>query len=169
MTPEGAAATLPADDAGRPAPPFLMRSTGPVDPHSFAARNAVRYPVWLRPHVRDDGPVQPDLPDDVDPDLWFPCSDVPGERDYLYAAAWHTFPGRMGAYCPAKKVYFRASARDISDDAPPETKYWVGGYLAGSLPAPADPEMGDEARGKWKARAAKFFATGNWSSDEETA
>ncbi|HQZ00980.1 MAG TPA: hypothetical protein PLQ63_13355 [Propionicimonas sp.] len=113
--------------------------------------------------------MQTDLPDDVDPDLWFPCSDVPGERDYLYAAAWHTFPGRMGAYCPAKKVYFRASASDISDDASPATKYWVRGYLAGSLPAPADPEMGDEARGKWKARAAEFFATGHWSSDEETA
>ena len=75
----------------------------------------------------------------------------------------------MGAYCPAKKVYFRASASNISDDASPATKYWVRGYLAGSLPAPADPEMGDEARGKWKARAAEFFATGHWSSDEETA
>ena len=62
--------------------------------------------------------MEDQLPEDIDPALWFPCSDVTGARDYLYAAAWHTVHGRMGAYCPAKRVYFRVSASQVPDDVP---------------------------------------------------
>ena len=29
-----------------------------------------------------------ELPEDIDPELWFPCQDQPGHRDYLYNARW---------------------------------------------------------------------------------
>src|SRR5690348_13349063 len=105
------------------------------------------------------------LPDEIDRALWFPCSDVPGARDFLYAAAWHTFPGRMGAYCPSKQVWFRISARDLPDESPDATKYWVKGYLAGSWPRQPDDEMEGEALEQWAERARAFFATGTWRDD----
>ena len=36
------------------------------------------------------------LPDDIDPELWFPCGDVAGARDYLYSSVWHTAPRSDG-------------------------------------------------------------------------
>ena len=43
--------------------------------------------------------VADELPDDVDPRLAFPAARCGGD-DYLYDARWHTFPGRIAAYCP---------------------------------------------------------------------
>lgn len=107
------------------------------------------------------------LPDDIDPELWFPCGDVAGARDYLYPSVWHTAPGRMGAYCAAKDVYFRASAEEVPADAPIATRYWVRGYLAGSLPSPPYDDPSEEELGAWRARAHAYFASGSWPSAPE--
>jgi len=107
------------------------------------------------------------LPDDIDPELWFPCADVPGSRDYLYSSIWHTFPGRMGAYCAAKDLYFRVSADEIPSDRPLTTTYWVRGYLAGSLPRSPNDDPDDVELAAWRARARGYFESGSWSSTED--
>jgi hypothetical protein len=107
------------------------------------------------------------LPDEIDPALWFPCTDVPGARDYLYASAFHTFTGRMAAYCPSKQVWFRVSAHTIAEESPEATRYWVQGYLAGNLPHPPDRELEGEAVERWAEKARAFFATGTWSDDDD--
>jgi hypothetical protein len=33
---------------------------------------------------------------DIDPELWFPCSEHEGERDILYPSSGNTFRGRAG-------------------------------------------------------------------------
>jgi hypothetical protein len=53
--------------------------------------------------------VPDELPDDVDPRLAFLASHCGGD-DYLYDAGWHTFPGRMAAYCPHRGRDYRISA-----------------------------------------------------------
>ena len=108
-----------------------------------------------------------ELPAEIDPALWFPCSDVPGARDYLYSAAWHTFTGRMGAYCPAKQVWFRVSASEIPDAVPESTRYWVKGFLAGNLPRQPDSDIEGAALEQWTEKARAFLATGVWLPDED--
>jgi len=104
------------------------------------------------------------LPDDVDPALWLPCSHSPTDRDYLYPAAWHTFPGRMGAYCSSKNVYFRISLSEIPADVPEATRYWVRGFLAGNLPEPPSKDLEGADLERWQRRAEQFFATGRWTA-----
>ena len=111
--------------------------------------------------------MKPALPDDIDPELWLPCGDVAGERDYVYPSVWHTSPGRMGAYCAAKDVYFRISAEEISADAPITTRSWVRGYLAGSLPSPPYEDPSEDELAAWSARAHAYFASGSWSPAPE--
>lgn len=107
------------------------------------------------------------LPDDIDPELWFPCGDVTGARDYLYPSVWHTSIGRMGAYCASKDVYFRVSAEEIAGDAPITTKYWVRGYLAGSLPRSPNEDPSAEEMTAWTARAHAYLDSGSWSPEPE--
>lgn len=108
------------------------------------------------------------LPEEIDPALWFPCRHDPTTRDYLYPSSWHTFPGRMGAYCAGRKVWFRASKMEIPDDAPAATKYWVRGFLAGNLPEPPSREIEGDDLAQWNARAQAFFETGSWPTKEQT-
>lgn len=103
-----------------------------------------------------------ELPDGLDARLWFPCGDVSGARDYLYPAAWHTFPGRMGAWCAAKGVWFRVSAHEVLPGAPEASQFWVAGYLAGSLPR-APEDLDEAGRERWRDAAAEYFRTGVWT------
>lgn len=107
------------------------------------------------------------LPHDIDPELWFPCRDVAGARDYLYASVRHTILGRMGAYCAAKDVYFRISAHEIPPGSPLTTTYRVRGYLAGSLPSSPIDDPSDEESAAWEARAQTYFASGHWPAKFE--
>jgi hypothetical protein len=106
-----------------------------------------------------------DLPDDIDPELWFECRHHPGQRDYLYNARWHTFPGRMGAYCPTRKVSFRVSIAEMPSDLPLATRYWVQGFLTGNMPRQPTDEEGPELVA-WREKADHFFATGYWPADD---
>jgi hypothetical protein len=109
------------------------------------------------------GVVSGDLPADIDPELWFPCAEHPGERDYLWDARWHTHVGRMAAYCPTRGVSFRVSYDGMPQPLPTATRYWVAGFLAGNLPA-APGEYGEDspAMRAWTASAEEYFRTGQW-------
>lgn len=103
------------------------------------------------------------LPDDVDPELWFPSAQCGGERDYLFDAKWHTHPGRMKAYCPHRPDWpdYRISVYELPTDLPTATRYWVEGFMAGNLPEPRR-HLNDEYMTRWHEAAATFAQTGHW-------
>lgn len=108
----------------------------------------------------DDAPV---LPADVDPELWFACSHHQGARDYLLNAAWHTFPGRMSAWCSARQVGFRVSKSELPADLPVATRYWVQGFLSGNVPRQPDVDDDDDpALVEWERLADLFLTAGVW-------
>jgi hypothetical protein len=108
----------------------------------------------------DETPV---LPDGVDAELWFECCHHQGARDYLLSTAWHTFPGRMSAWCSVRRIGFRVSKCDLPADLPTATRYWVQGFLTGNLPRQPDADDDDSpAIVVWKAHAERFLATGMW-------
>lgn len=107
------------------------------------------------------------LPDDLDPELWFPCRHNPHTRDYLGNHRWHTFPGRMAAYCPARQASFRVSRAELPSDLPLATRYWVEGFLAGNMPRQPDAEDdGDPAIRHWEIVRDTYFETGYWPQGE---
>ena len=111
----------------------------------------------------------PDLPDDIDPDLWFPCVHDASERDYLCNARWHTFPGRMPAYCPSRGVSFRVSRAELPSELPVATRYWVEGFLVGNMPRQPDVDDEDDpALVQWQSDASDYFDSGYWPRGDET-
>ena len=111
----------------------------------------------------------PDLPDDIDPDLWFSCVHDASARDYFYNARWHTFPGRMPAYCPSRHVSFRVSLAELPSELPVATRYWVEGFLVGNMPTqPYVEDEDDPALIRWRADATAYFDTGYWPRSDET-
>lgn len=104
---------------------------------------------------------------DYDPELWFtmgPCCE--GRHYLLYNP--HTFPGRMGAWCPQKQTSFCVSKSEIHDcsDA---ARYWIQGFLRGNEPdAPTDAEDDDylpedhPRYQAWRAAILQFPDTGIW-------
>ena len=108
-----------------------------------------------------------DLPADVDSELWFECRHHPGSRDYLLSTPWHTFPGRMSAWCAERQVSFRVSFSELPPDLSPATQYWVKGFLVGNLPR--QPDMDDDdgaALAAWQIKARNFLATGQWPPED---
>jgi len=98
-----------------------------------------------------------------DPLLWFeaPC----GGRDLLTGNGG-TYPGRMAAWCPAKKVSYNVSLAEMGQMSQ-QARYYVAGFLAGNQPGPppppdpdADIDPGDLTA--WKAAAGRFRRTGLW-------
>ena len=61
---------------------------------------------------------------------------MPGARDYLLNNPWHTFPGRMSAWCATRQVSFRVSKSELPADLPAATRYLVRGFLVGNVPPP---------------------------------
>ena len=110
-----------------------------------------------------------DLPADVDPELWFECRHHPGKRDYLLSTPWHTFPGRMHAWCAERQVSFRVSLIEMPPDLPAATRYWVRGFLTGNLPRqPNLDDWDDPVMVAWQIKARDFLATGYWPPGDET-
>ena len=103
---------------------------------------------------------------EFDKKLWFTMGDCcPGKHYLLHNP--HTFPGRMGAWCPQKKVTFCVSKSAI-ETCSIEAQYWVRGFLAGNEPdAPVD-EHGDYVADAdpqyemWRAAIKQFPETGIW-------
>ena len=106
------------------------------------------------------------LPDDVDPALWFQCDVLPSTRDYVFDAQWHTHPGRMAAYCAARRLDYRISPSELPEALPDATRYWVQGFLAGNLPRQPDVDADDDARlVDWQAKAKGFRVSGRWPAE----
>jgi hypothetical protein len=98
-----------------------------------------------------------------DPLLWFeaPC----GGRDLLTGNG-STYPGRMSAWCPNKRVSYNISLAEMGRMSQ-QARYYVAGFLAGNQPGPppppdpdADTDPGDLTA--WKAAADRFRRTGRW-------
>lgn len=99
-----------------------------------------------------------------DPDLWFeaPC----GGRDLLTGSG-ATFPGRMAAWCPDKRVAYNVSLGEMGQMSP-QARYFAAGFLAGNQPGPPPPDSdtddvdpGDLAA--WMSATARFRRTGVWA------
>jgi hypothetical protein len=119
--------------------------------------------------------VATELPDGIDPNLGFFSPECGGD-DFLFDSSWHTFPGRMAAYCPhVKQQYsdYRVSAYELPEDLPDTTRAWVAGFLSGSLPRPPDSAWDEEGNERpevmerWKALALQFRRVGWWPPDED--
>lgn len=103
---------------------------------------------------------------EFDPSLWFTMGDCcPGKHYLLYNP--HTFPGRMGAWCPVKRVQFCVSKSSI-EDCSVEASYWIRGFLAGCEPDAPTDEQGDylpednPAYERWREDIKQFPETGLW-------
>jgi len=113
-----------------------------------------------------------DLPDDIDANLSF-FSVRCGDDDFVFDSSWHTFPGRMTAYCPHDDQDYRISLYELPEHLSDATRYWVAGFIAGSLPGPPPSAWDDEGveRGevmeRWKILAAQFRRIGWWPLDED--
>lgn len=105
-----------------------------------------------------------------DENLWFTMGDCCSGRHYLLYNP-HTFPGRMGAWCPLKKVRFCVSKSEI-EDCSLEARYWIKGFLAGNEPdAPTNDEgdyLPDDAPAfeRWREAIKQFPETGIWVRGE---
>lgn len=104
-----------------------------------------------------------DLPDDVDPELWFDCVMGEGGRDYFTENPWHTFPGRMSAWCDEGQFEFRVSKNQLPETLPVATTYWVRGFLTGNVPRQPTWDYDDDpALVEWNEHARDFLQTGTW-------
>lgn len=101
-----------------------------------------------------------------DENLWFTMGDCCSGRHYLFYNP-HTFPGRMGAWCPVKKVGFCVSKSEV-EDCSLEARYWIQGFLTGNIPdVPRDDEGEDVLKSDprfefWRENIKQFLVTGNW-------
>ena len=126
----------------------------------------VGIPVLIE--AKDEMADDAQLPDDIDPKLWFASRrrQCRGERDYLFDKHWLTHPGRMAAYCPhdAEHPDYRISLSELPESLPDETRYWVRGFLAGNLPtAPVVNDLDAPELHDWQAAAEEFARTGEWT------
>jgi hypothetical protein len=109
--------------------------------------------------------VNPGLPPDVDPALWFDTDSC--GRHYLADGNPHTFHGRMWAYCPQNDIYTRVSKSEV-DRSSREAEYFIRGYLSGDEPdlprtVNGDPlEEDDQRMVRWRKAVALFRETGYW-------
>ena len=109
-------------------------------------------------------------PPPYDEKLWFTMRSHCAGRHYLLFNP-HTFPGRMGAWCPTKQVTFYVSKSEM-ESCSPEAHYWMMGFLAGNEPAPPRGEDGgyladdDPQMERWRAAIRQFPETGIWVVSE---
>ncbi len=108
---------------------------------------------------------------DFDEQLWFTMGDCcPGKHYLIYNP--HTFPGRMGAWCPVKRVSFCVSIAEV-EECSSEARYWIEGFLKGNEPdAPMDDYgdyvLDDDPRyEQWRENVKQFSLTGYWKPDEK--
>jgi hypothetical protein len=105
----------------------------------------------------------PGDPPEPDEQLWFEASC--GGRDLLTGNGG-TFPGRMAAWCPDKRVSYNVSFSEIGQMSQ-QASYFVAGYLAGSQPGPPPPkdaggDIEPDDLAAWIASASRFRRTGSW-------
>ena len=109
---------------------------------------------------------------DFDEQLWFTMGACCSGKHYLLYNP-HTFPGRMGAWCPLKKVRFCVSKSAV-EECSLEAYYWIKGFLAGNEPdAPRNDEGDylpeDHPRYQhWRENIKQFPEAGFWERFEES-
>ncbi len=107
---------------------------------------------------------------EFDPELWFTMGACCDGRHYLLYNP-HTFPGRMGAWCPLKQVSFCVSKSEIHECSQ-AARYWIKGFLSGNEPdAPMNKKRDylpdDHPRTQaWRAAIRQFPETGIWVVSE---
>jgi hypothetical protein len=117
---------------------------------------------WERSNGKVGLPVEPE----IDSDLWFETADCAG-RHYLLGNP-HTFPGRLYAWCPTKKVHHCVSKSEI-EQCSRETTYFLRGYLSGQEPEGPVTEEGDKLPPDnpnfqvWRDAVELFGETGHWN------
>ncbi len=92
---------------------------------------------------------------DIDERLWITLTK--GERGFIVGSC-HTFPGRFEVYFPAdgrNRCVSKAEVADRSDEA----RYWISGFLHGSVPAPPNDQKREP---DWMERRTAFLGTGEW-------
>jgi hypothetical protein len=99
--------------------------------------------------------ISSSVPDGVDPQLRVHLST--NETGYIVGSC-HTFPGRMSVIIPADDHARCVSKSDITDCSD-EGRYWIQGFLNGSVPSPPDDPAEETS---WLARRASFLETGEW-------
>jgi len=117
----------------------------------------VSQPVRWERIVQGPGEGEPD------PLLWFeaPC----GGRDLLVGSG-NTFPGRMSAWCPDRRVSYNVSLAEMGQMSS-EARYYMAGFLAGNQPGPPaapgpDADIDPDDLAAWKAAVGRFRRTGLW-------
>lgn len=95
------------------------------------------------------------VPDGVDPKLWARLSS--NEIGYIVGSC-HTFPGRISVIIPTDDRARCISKSDITACSD-EARYWIQGFLNGSVP-PLPDDRAEET--EWFAKRASFLETGEW-------
>ena len=112
-----------------------------------------------------------ELPDDIDPALWIRCRRTDG-RDYLVERNPHTFPGRMGAFCPHSEEHpdYNVSIGE-AQECSPEARLWMRGFVAGNEPdAPLDScgyelDESDPKVQAWDEARQGYLESGYWPQE----
>lgn len=110
------------------------------------------------------------IPDSIDQRMWIrrtTCSGV----DFLERGNPHTFPGRMGAFCPHVNggIFLTISLDEILDSSM-EARYFARGFIAGSEPGPPLNSDGFETDdeneyARWNEARAEYLITGYWPDE----
>ena len=100
----------------------------------------------------------------IDKRFWFKHKGCEGKH-YLIGNP-HTFPGRILAWCPIKKIDFCVSKAEM-DEISESAQYWLEGFLAGNQPYPPLDDNGDvdfesPEYKNWLLEIKEFRKTGDW-------
>ncbi len=102
--------------------------------------------------------------------LWFTMRSCCSGKHYLVYNP-HTFPGRMGAWCPEKRINFCVSKSEIKQCSV-EAQFWMQGFLVGNEPDAPTNEEGDylpessPAFERWRTAREVFPQVGFWIKGE---
>ena len=96
---------------------------------------------------------------DIDERLWVTLART-GERGFIVGNC-HTFPGRFSIWVPTDGRSRCVSWSEVKD-ASSEARYWIAGFLHGSVPAAPEDASQEEA---WESRRQAFLSTGEWRDD----
>jgi hypothetical protein len=81
-----------------------------------------------------------------------------GEQAFIVGSC-HTFPGRMSVTVPSDDRTRCISKSDV-ESCSDEARYWIMGFLHGSVPSPPE-DAKDELI--WIGQRARFLDTGDWT------
>jgi hypothetical protein len=108
---------------------------------------------------------------EIDAELWVSLVEGQCQGRHFLLYNPHTFPGRIGVYCPTMRRTTRISKVQIADTSR-AARYWLEGYLAGCEPRAPRSEAGEPLEHDdprivlWRQAIETFARTGFWSVSE---